>query len=46
VNEALRRPERALVLYERALEVNPHQPEVTQRLMRLQSQGVQRPKPE
>jgi tetratricopeptide (TPR) repeat protein len=46
VNEALRRPERALVMYERALEVNPHQPEVTQRLMRLQSQGVQRPKPE
>ncbi len=46
VNEALRRPERALVLYERALDVNPHQPEVAQRLMRLQSQGVQRPKPE
>jgi tetratricopeptide (TPR) repeat protein len=46
VYEALRRPERALVLYERALEQNPNQSEVSQRLQRLQAQGVSRPRPD
>lgn len=46
VYEALRRPERALVLYERALEQSPNQPEVTERLQRLQAQGVKRPRPD
>ncbi len=46
VYEALQRPERALVLYERALEQTPNQPEVAQRLQRLQAQGVKRPRPD
>jgi Tfp pilus assembly protein PilF len=46
VYEALRRPERALVLYERALARDPNQPDVAERLRRLQSQGVKRPRPD
>jgi Flp pilus assembly protein TadD len=46
VNEELNRPERALVLYERSLTVNPRQPDATRRLDTLRAQGVSRPKPE
>lgn len=46
VYEALQRPDRALVLYERALDEDPRQDEVADRLRRLQAQGVKRPRPE
>jgi Tfp pilus assembly protein PilF len=46
VYEALQRPERSLVLYERALDEDPHQDEVAARLRRLQEQGVKRPRPD
>jgi tetratricopeptide (TPR) repeat protein len=46
VYEALHRPERALVLYERALSQNPHLPQVAERLDRLKAQGVKRPRPD
>jgi tetratricopeptide (TPR) repeat protein len=46
VYEALQRPERSLVLYERALAEAPGQEEVAGRLQRLQAQGVKRPRPE
>jgi Tfp pilus assembly protein PilF len=46
VYEALQRPERALVLYERALQQDANQPEVAQRVKRLQEQGVKPPKPD
>jgi tetratricopeptide (TPR) repeat protein len=44
--EAMQRPERAVVLYERVLERDPNQPEVVQRLVALQVQGVGPPRPE
>ena len=40
VYEALNRPDRALVLYERALAVNPQQPELVQRVSYLKSIGA------
>jgi tetratricopeptide (TPR) repeat protein len=43
--EEMNLPERSLVLYERALAQNPHQPEITERLNSLQQQHVGRPKP-
>jgi tetratricopeptide (TPR) repeat protein len=43
--EEMNLPERALVLYERALAQNPNQPEVTERLNSLRQQHVGRPKP-
>jgi Tfp pilus assembly protein PilF len=46
VYEALNRPDRALVLYERALAVNPRQPDVVQRVSLLKSQGAGRPHPD
>lgn len=46
VYEGLERPERALVLYERALELQPNQPEVSARLNQLVSRGVGRPQPD
>lgn len=46
VYEAMQRPDRALVLYERALDHNPHQPDVVQRLNQLRAQGVSRPRPD
>jgi Tfp pilus assembly protein PilF len=46
VYEAMQYPERALVLYERALAQNPNQPEVLERMQRLQAQGIKRPRPE
>jgi tetratricopeptide (TPR) repeat protein len=46
VYEAMQRPERALVLYERSLEQNPHQPDVKTRMSFLLTNGVNRPRPE
>ena len=36
----------ALVLYERALDRDPRQADVAERLGRMQAEGVKRPKPE
>ena len=44
--ETLHRPDRAVVLYERALEVNPNQPDVYQRVSLLRSKDVGRPHPD
>jgi len=46
VYELMHYPDRAVVLYERALDYNPHQPEVARRVSLLRSQGVGRPHPE
>jgi tetratricopeptide (TPR) repeat protein len=46
VYEAMKRPDRAAALYERVLERNPKQTEVTKRLKALQSQGTGQPQPE
>jgi Flp pilus assembly protein TadD len=46
VYEALQRPDRAKALYERILEQDPDQPEVTKRVNLLTSRGVGPPKPE
>jgi protein O-GlcNAc transferase len=46
VYEAMRRPDRAADLYERALQQNPHQEEVARRLQLLRAQGAGRPQPE
>jgi tetratricopeptide (TPR) repeat protein len=46
VYESMRRPDRALTLYERSLEVDPGQREVFQRVSRLRAQGVAPPRPE
>jgi Flp pilus assembly protein TadD len=44
VYEKMQRPDRAVVLYERMLQEDPHQPDVVDRLNRLQAQKVGRPK--
>jgi Flp pilus assembly protein TadD len=44
--ETMGRPDRAYVLYERALEFKPRQPEIQKQLNRLRAQGVGRPRPE
>ena len=46
VYEAMKRPDRAVALYERVLERNPKQTEVTKRLKALQSQGTGQPQPD
>lgn len=46
VYETLNRPDRALVLYERALAAEPKQPAVEERLKQLKEQGVGRPRPD
>jgi Flp pilus assembly protein TadD len=46
VYEEMQRPDRALVLYQRILEVNPRQPEIARRVDELKAQGVISPKPE
>jgi tetratricopeptide (TPR) repeat protein len=46
IYEAMQRPERAVVLYERVLERDPNQPDVIHRLTALQMQGVGPPRPE
>jgi Flp pilus assembly protein TadD len=44
--EKLQRPDRALELYERALEFQPNQPEVRQRVQQLREQGATAPRPD
>jgi Tfp pilus assembly protein PilF len=44
--ENLERPARALDLYERALRLDPHQPEVAERVGRLRARRVGRPLPD
>jgi tetratricopeptide (TPR) repeat protein len=46
VYEAMQRPERAVVLYERVLERNPRQVEVVKRLNGLRAQGAGQPQPD
>jgi tetratricopeptide (TPR) repeat protein len=46
VYEAMQRPDRAVVLYERALENHPGQPDIITRVNLLKSQGASRPQPE
>ena len=46
VYEAMKRPDRAVALYERVLERNPKQVEVTERLKALRSQGTGQPQPD
>jgi len=46
IYEALNRPDRALVLYERSLEINPRQPEVAQRVSYIKTGGPRLPRRE
>src|SRR5262249_30898092 len=46
VYEAMQRRDRAIVLYERLLDHDPHQPEVVRRLNQLRAQGAGRPRPD
>lgn len=45
IYEDLHYPDRSVSLYEQALQYNPYQPDVEQRLAQLRSQGVGCPKP-
>jgi Flp pilus assembly protein TadD len=45
VYEDLGLPERAVVLYERSLQINPRQPDLVRRLNGLKAKGIARPKP-
>jgi tetratricopeptide (TPR) repeat protein len=45
IYEDLHYPDRSVSLYEQALQYNPHQPDVEQRLAQLRGQGVGSPKP-
>jgi len=46
VYEDLHRPERAVVIYERILALDAHQPQVENRLQSLLANGAGRPRPE
>jgi Flp pilus assembly protein TadD len=46
IYEEMQRPDRALVLYERILDVNPRQPEIIRQMEQLRAQGAKPPKPE
>src|SRR5262245_61741086 len=46
VYETMQRPDRALALYERALERDPNQPELTKRVNGLLAKGAGRPRPD
>jgi Tfp pilus assembly protein PilF len=46
LDEVLERPSRALDLYQRALQQDPDQPEVRERVRLLQSRGVTKPLPD
>jgi tetratricopeptide (TPR) repeat protein len=46
VYEMLNMPERALALYERALMVDPRQPEITERVEQMRAKGIRRPLPD
>jgi Flp pilus assembly protein TadD len=46
IYETMQRPERALALYERALEFTPNQPDLTNRINALLAKGAGRPRPD
>jgi Flp pilus assembly protein TadD len=46
IYEAMQRPDRARAIYERLLDIDSNQPEVTQRYNAILAKGVGRPKPE
>ncbi|HWY87173.1 MAG TPA: tetratricopeptide repeat protein, partial [Gemmataceae bacterium] len=46
IYEMLARPDRALALYERALMVDPRQPELADRVAQMRAKGIQRPLPD
>jgi tetratricopeptide (TPR) repeat protein len=46
VYELLAMPERGLALYERALMVDPRQPEIVDRVAQMRAKGIQRPLPD
>lgn len=46
IYEELNYPSRALLLYQTALDYNPHQPDIVNRVKLLRSQGVKLPHPE
>jgi tetratricopeptide (TPR) repeat protein len=46
VYEMMAMPERALALYERALLVDPRQPELAERVAQMRAKGIQRPLPD
>lgn len=46
IYEMTNMPERAYALYERALQANPKQPEVAERLRKMKAKGIQRPLPD
>jgi Flp pilus assembly protein TadD len=46
IYEEMQRPDRALVLYERILDVNPRQPEILRHMEQLRAQGAKPPLPE
>ncbi len=46
IYEEMQRPDRALVLYERILQIEPKDPEITQRLNVILTKGGKRPQPE
>ena len=46
VYETMHRPDRAVVLYERALAQDPNEPDVRQRLDHLRAQGAGHPHPD
>jgi tetratricopeptide (TPR) repeat protein len=46
VYETLNRPDRALALYEKALNINANMPAVTERVRRLREGGASKPRPD
>jgi tetratricopeptide (TPR) repeat protein len=46
VYEEMHRPDRAVALYERCLDLNPRQPDVIRRVSELRAKGAGVPKPE
>ena len=46
IYELMQRPDRAMLLYEQALQYKPNQPDVTARLTSLRREGAEHPKPD
>ena len=46
VYETMRRPDRAVYLYQQALQYKPDQPDVVERLTSLRREGAERPRPD
>jgi Flp pilus assembly protein TadD len=44
--EKLGRPDRAVALYERALDIDPNQPDVVRQVSKLRAEGATRPHPD